>query len=138
MSFAQFNTYVTRFIAENSTDDMLKAWKSEKDPDAEYLFGVMYSKGVGVEKNDVIANYWYLEASKKGHSLAQSAMGKIRIEKEKFRAERQKNVSYLLFCADNKELDKVVLETLWKQLHTDESRIDELKKYVKLAVDKLK
>jgi TPR repeat protein len=98
----------------------------------------MYSKGVGVKKNDAIANYWYREASKKGHSLAQSAMGKIRVEKETVRAEQQKNLSYLLFCADNKELDKDTIETLWKDLNTDESRIEELKKYVKLAADKLK
>jgi TPR repeat protein len=153
------NDYVTRFIAENGTDEMLEAWnnrntqsfnenllppaellisKSEKDPDAQYLLGVMYSKGVGVEKNDVIANYWYCEASKKGHSLAQSAMGKIRIEKETFQAEQQKKLSYLFFCADNKELEKDTLETLWKELNTDESRLYELKKYVKLAADILK
>ena len=112
------------------------------DPDAQYLLGVMYSKGeVGIEKNDVLADYWYWEATKKGHSLAQSAMEKIRIEKEKFRAERQSKLAFMLFCADNKEaadFDKDVLAILWNELKADEDRIDELRKYTRLAVDKLK
>jgi TPR repeat protein len=153
-SFTQ--SAIAKFLSDNGSDELVEKWntqenieafndvavrlisESEKDPDAQYLLGVMYSKGVGVKKNDAIANYWYREASKKGHSLAQSAMGKIRVEKETVRAEQQKNLSYLLFCADNKELDKDTLETLWKDLNTDESRIEELKKYVKLAADKLK
>jgi TPR repeat protein len=111
------------------------------DPDAQYLLGVMYSKGVCIEKNDVLAHYWYCEATKKGHSLAQSAIGKIRIEKEKFRAERQSKLAFMLFCADNKEaadLDKDALAILWNELKADEDRIDELRKYTKLAADKLK
>ena len=111
------------------------------DPDAQYLLGVMYSKGVGIEKNDVLAEYWYREATKKGHSLAQSAIGKIRIEKEKFRAERQSKLAFMLFCAHNKEaadLDKDVLAILWNELKADEDRIDELRKYTRLAADKLK
>jgi TPR repeat protein len=109
------------------------------DPDAQYLLGVMYSKGVGIEKNDVLAEYWYREATKKGHSLAQSAIGKIRIEKEKFRAERQSNLAFMLFCADNKEAaDLEVLAILWNELKSDEDRIDELRKYTRLAADKLK
>jgi TPR repeat protein len=111
------------------------------DPDAQYLLGVMYSKGVDIEKNDVFADYWYWEATKRGHSLAQSAMGKIRIEKEKFRAEQQEKLAYMFFCQDNTEvteLDKDVLEILWKELKSDDNRIDELKKYIKLAADKLK
>jgi hypothetical protein len=98
----------------------------------------MYSKGDGIEKNDVLAHYWYSEATKKGHWLAQSAIGKIRIEKEKFRAEQQKKLAYMLFCADNKDLDKDVLEILWNELKADEDRIDELKKYTRLAADKIK
>jgi len=111
------------------------------DPDAQYLLGVMYSKGVDIEKNDVLADYWYWEATKKGHSLARSAMEKIRIEKEKFRAERQSKLAFMLFCADNKEaadFDKDVLAILWNELKADEDRIDELRKYTMLAVDKLK
>jgi TPR repeat protein len=108
------------------------------DPDSQYLLGDMYSKGIDIEKNDVLAYYWYWEATKKGHSLAQSAMGKIRIEKEKFRAEQQQKFAYMFFCADNKELDKDVLAILWKELKSDENRIHELKKYTNLASDKLK
>ena len=111
------------------------------DPDAQYLLGVMYSKGVDIEKNHVLADYWYWEATKKGHSLAQSAMEKIRIENEKFRAERQSKLAFMLFCADNKEaadFDKDVLEILWNELKADEDRIDELRKYTRLAADKLK
>jgi TPR repeat protein len=108
------------------------------DPDAQYLLGAMYSKGVDMEKNDVLADYWYWEATKRGHSLAQSAMGKIRIEKEKFRAEQQEKLAYVFFCQDNtKAADKDVLEILWKELKSDDNRIDELKKYTKLATDKL-
>ena len=111
---------------------------SKGDPDAQYSLGVMYSKGVGIEKNDVIAHYWYLEATKKGHSLAQSVVGKMCIEKEKFLAERQSKLAFMLFCADNKELDKDVLSILWNKLKSDEDRIDELRKYTRLALDKLK
>jgi TPR repeat protein len=111
---------------------------SKGDPDAQYSLGVMYSKGVGIEKNDVLAHYWYWEATKKGHSLAQSVVGKMCIEKEKFRAERQSKLAFMLFCADNKELDKDVLSILWNKLKTDEDRIDELRKYTRLALDKLK
>jgi TPR repeat protein len=98
----------------------------------------MYSKGVGIEKNDVLAHYWYWEATKKGHSLAQSVVGKMCIEKEKFRAERQSKLAFMLFCADNKELDKDDLSILWNKLKTDEDRIDELRNYTRLALDKLK
>jgi TPR repeat protein len=111
------------------------------DPDAQYLLGVMYSKGVGIEKNDVLAHYWYMEATKKGHSLAQSTMGQIRIEKEKFRAEQQAKLAFMFFCEENKEaadFDKDVLAILWNELKADEDRIDELKKYTRLAADKLK
>ena len=111
------------------------------DPDAQYLLGVMYSKGVGIEKNDILADYWYWEATKKGHSLAQSAMGKIRIEKENFLADRQAKLAFMFFCAENKEaadFDKDVLAILWNELETDEDRVDELKKYTRLAADKLK
>lgn len=111
------------------------------DPDAQYLLGVMYSKGVGIEKNDILADYWYWEATKKGHSLSQSAMGKIRIEKEKFLADRQTKLAFMIFCAENKEaadFDKDVLAILWNELETDEDRVDELKKYTRLAADKLK
>ena len=111
------------------------------DPDAQYLLGVMYSKGVGIEKNDILADYWYWEATKKGHSLAQSAMGKIRIEKENFLADRQAKLAFMFFCAENKEaadFDKDVLAILWNELKTDEDRVDKLKKYTRLAADKLK
>ena len=67
--------------------------------------------------------------------------GKIRIEKEKFRAEQQAKLAFMFFCAQNKEaadFDKDVLAILWNELKADEDRIDELKKYTRLAADKLK
>jgi TPR repeat protein len=125
-----------RYDALNFQNILLLA--SKGDPDAQYSLGVMYSKGVGIEKNDVLAHYWYWEATKKGHSLAQSVVGKMCIEKEKFLAERQSKLAFMLFCADNKELDKDVLSILWNKLKSDEDRIDELRKYTRLALDKLK
>jgi TPR repeat protein len=101
-------SFTENFSEEKGVGDILASAK-KGDPDSQYSLGVMYSTGVGVEKNETFASYWYREASKKGQSLAQSAMVKISVEKETVRAEQQMKLSYLLFCADNKELDKDTL-----------------------------
>ena len=43
--------------------------------EAEELIGVMYALGLGVERDEVRAFEWYLRASLKGHSGAQSGIG---------------------------------------------------------------
>ncbi len=41
-----------------------------KDPYHEYMLGEIYERGLGVEKNIVKSQNWYLKAAKRGHHLA--------------------------------------------------------------------
>ena len=59
----------------------------DKDPDSQYLLGLIYDYGIGIEKDENIAYQFYWEATKKGHSAAQRIMGDKRIEKEIIGAE---------------------------------------------------
>ena len=59
---------------EAAMQELLPAARSG-NADAEELIGVMYSLGLGVEKDDQRAFEWLLRASMKGHPGAQSGVG---------------------------------------------------------------
>jgi len=45
------------------------------DMDAQYLLGLCYAHGEGIEKNHTQAAHWYRKAAEQGHSNAQSELG---------------------------------------------------------------
>jgi len=64
-----------------SQRDYSKAWRllsplAEKGVlEAQRKIGVMYRHGLGVQKNDEKAIYWYRKAAQKGHVRAQNSLG---------------------------------------------------------------
>ena len=59
---------------EEAMKELLPAARSG-NADAEELIGIMYAKGLGVQKDDFRAFDWYLRSSMKGHPGAQSGVG---------------------------------------------------------------
>ena len=55
--------------------EMFEVFARSGNADAEELIGVMYTLGLGVERDDVRAFDWYLRSSLKGHPGAQSGLG---------------------------------------------------------------
>ncbi|OAD20738.1 TPR repeat-containing protein, partial [Candidatus Thiomargarita nelsonii] len=40
-------------------------------PEAQYMLGIMYAQGWGVEKNSNLSLYWIRQAADKGYAVAQ-------------------------------------------------------------------
>jgi hypothetical protein len=66
----------THIVIDKETISILE---KQKDPDSEYLIGMIYEFGFGVEKNIKISDW---EATKQGHSASQLIMDNKHIEKE--------------------------------------------------------
>jgi len=69
----------THIVIDKETISILE---KQKDPDSQYLIGMIYEFGFGVEKDLKISVASYWEATKQGHSAAQSIMDNKRIEKK--------------------------------------------------------
>jgi TPR repeat protein len=99
MNFYQMEALILDY-AKNNKDNVLNncidketilTLTKQKDPDSQYLLGLIYDHGVGVEKDENMAYQLYLEATKKGHSAAQRIIGNKRIEKEQIEATNMLN-----------------------------------------------
>jgi TPR repeat protein len=99
MNFYQMEAFILDY-AKNNKDNVLNNFidketiltlTKQKDPDSQYLLGLIYDHGVGVEKDENMAYQLYLEATKKGHSAAQRIMCNKRIEKEQIGATNMLN-----------------------------------------------
>jgi TPR repeat protein len=98
MNFYQMEAFILDF-AKNNKDNVnnlidketILTLTKQKDPDSQYLLGLIYDYGVGVEKDENMAYQLYLEATKKGHSAAQRIIGNKRIEKEQIGATNMLN-----------------------------------------------
>lgn len=44
---------------------------------AQYRIGVQYQYGLGVERSDELAMYWYRTAAEKGHTMARTSVDKM-------------------------------------------------------------
>lgn len=84
LSFASFSTHAGEleegFIAfkAGNYEQALRLWLpiAEKDnSDAQYNLGILYMKGLGVEKNEKTAFIWYKRASANGNTDAMYNLG---------------------------------------------------------------
>jgi TPR repeat protein len=57
-------------------DFFMQAAKDE-DPEAEYMLGVIYNKGLGKQKNEEQALCWFQKAAKRGYSSAELELKKL-------------------------------------------------------------
>ena len=54
---------------------MLKRLAEQGDSVAQYVLGVRYAEGRGVEQNDAEAVKWYRKAAEQGYPVAQGSLG---------------------------------------------------------------
>lgn len=97
----------THIVIDKQTISILE---KQKDPDSQYLIGMIYEFGFGVEKNLKISDASYWEATKQGHSDAQRIMGNKRIEKEILAAKKM-----ISFSNEDEEIPRYNMMSIKKQ-----------------------
>ena len=108
MNFNQLEANILDII-KNSKDNVIdekiiSELTKRKDPNSQYLLGLIYDYGIGVEKDENIADKLYWEATKQGHSDAQRIMGNKRIEKEQIRA-NEEILRYNMFSVKKRKIN---------------------------------
>lgn len=62
-------------IGSKSVEWLINAAEQESDASAQYALGVCYHDGVGVDKDDRKAVYWYKLSAAQGHPRGQGILG---------------------------------------------------------------
>ena len=67
--------------------------------DAQYNIATMYIRGDGLQKNNKLSLYWFLQAAKRGHVESQFMLGKIYYDGISVRRSYKKSLTWLLKAA---------------------------------------
>jgi len=74
--------YVTGAGAPRDYAEAMRNFRGADTPEAWYQLGLMYQKGLGAAASDAEAAVWWLKAAQRGSAEAQSAIGRLYLDRD--------------------------------------------------------